>query len=233
MLDRLAEFLWEKIRCVFVDTSLENEYTAIGLPKFAFSGLKKLGASMKRTTFFFFVAIFSSVAVLQISDPAASQTTQAPPAAEEVSNKPVAELLSWMIGDWEGEGKSPGDLEFIAKMKVTPELDYQALLLSRESINKAAGGATAVKKELLVIGLDGTTKKIIMTLNTSNNFIGIYSGELKQDEIVFSLVTSQPGYVNRRTFKLIPDGTLSYVVEGATPGKEVSKLLEISFKKKL
>ena len=87
-------------------------------------------------------------------------------------------------------------------------------------------------KELIIVGFDGTTKKIVATVYDNKNTIALYVGELKTNEVVFSAATAQQGYVSRRIFKLMPDGGLSFVIEGATPGKEVSKLVEINFKKK-
>ena len=83
-----------------------------------------------------------------------------------------------------------------------------------------------------LIGLDGTTKKVVATLYDNKNRIALYVGELKQNEIDFSLATAPQGYVDRRIFRQLPDGGLNFVIEGATPGKEVSKGVEINFKKK-
>ena len=194
----------------------------------------KLGESMKKLILLFVVLLFSGLVFAQTTQQTQPATPPKPAAAPpaDTSEKPLAEVLSWLIGDWEGEGVSPGEREFIGKMSVSVQLDNQALLISRESMNKA-GGPSGGTKELMVIGIDGTTKKIVLTLNASNNFIGIYSGELKSpNEIAFNLVTSKPGYMDRRSFKLLGDGGLSFVIERAAPGKELSKMVEINFKKK-
>jgi len=157
---------------------------------------------------------------------------QTQPAQTAVATTPIAETLKWVLGTWEGEGVSPGEREFIGRMQATSELDEQGILVHRESMNKSGGPAGGLK-ELMVIAIDGTTKKIVMTVNSSNNFIGIYTGELRSaNEIVFTLVTSQAGYINRRVFKQLADGGVSFTIEGASPGKEVSKQVEINFKKK-
>ncbi|HSE41324.1 MAG TPA: hypothetical protein VLH08_11225, partial [Acidobacteriota bacterium] len=152
----------------------------------------------------------------------------APPAP--TSSQTLPELLNWMVGEWEGEGISRGEREFIGKLSSVSELDGTAVLIRRESANKE--GISGGMKELMIVGFDGTTKKIVATVYDNKNSIGLYVGELKTNEIVFNAATAQQGYISRRIFKLMPDGGLSFVSEGATPGKEVSKLVEINFKKK-
>jgi hypothetical protein len=153
-----------------------------------------------------------------------TQTTE----SSSTELKPLADTLSWLEGNWEGQGVMAGDQEFTGTMTGMRELDDEAIVLKRESMTKTQVG----RKELMVISYEATTKKIVMTLITSNNYIGIYTGELKDHEIVFTLATNQEGYVNRRSFKQLPDGGISFVIEGASPGKNISKLVEINFKKK-
>jgi hypothetical protein len=185
--------------------------------------MHKEGGFMKGYRSLMAITLFCGVAFAQ---------TQPPSPQTAIAATPIAESLRWVIGTWEGEGVSPGEREFIGRMQATVELDDQGILLRRESLNKS-GGPTGGLKELMVIAIDGTTKKIVMTVNSSNNFIGIYTGETRSpNEIVFTLVTSQAGYVNRRVFKQLADGGVSFVIEGASPGKEVSKQVEINFKKK-
>jgi len=157
----------------------------------------------------------------------AQTPTQTTPSAP-TELKPLAETLSWLEGSWEGQGVMAGEQEFSGTMTGMRELDDEAIVLKRESMTKTQAG----RKELMVISFEGTTKKIVMTLITSNNFIGIYTGELKDHEVVFTLATTQEGYVNRRNLKQLPGGGLSFIIEGASPGKNVSKLVEINFKKK-
>jgi hypothetical protein len=177
---------------------------------------------MKQKTVFLMLMVFASFAFAQ-----AQQPTQSAPA----TTKPLADTLDWLTGNWGGEGLMSGDQEFLGTMKGTRELDDEAIVLMRESMNKA-GGLSGGRKEIMVIGYEGTTKKIVMTLHTSNNFIGIYTGEMKDHEIVFTLATNQPGYVDRRSFKQLPDGGVSFIIERGAPGKNISKLVEINFKKK-
>ena len=184
---------------------------------------------MKHFLFLLTVTLFSTAVFAQV---AASSASAAPDPTAGATEKSVAESLDWMMGEWEGEGVSPGEREFIGMMSVTRELDDNAVLIRRESMNKA-GGPSGGRKEIMVIEVDGATRKIVMTVHASNHFIGIYSGEMKgSNEIVFTLVTSQPGYVNRRSFKLLGDGGVSFTIEGASPGKEVSRQVEINFRKK-
>jgi hypothetical protein len=112
-------------------------------------------------------------------------------------------------------------------------LDTAALLLSRESMNKE-GGPSGGKKEIFLIGFDSTTKKLIGTLYNNKGMIALYVGELKPVEVVFNIASPppQPGAVNRITFRQLSDGGISYFVEESAPGKEVSKTVEINFKKK-
>ena len=180
---------------------------------------------MKEKTVFLMLMIFASFAFAQ------TPKQPSPESAPAMELKPLAELLGWLAGQWEGEGVMSGDQEFIGTMKGSHELDDQAIVLMRESMSKT-GGQAGGRKEIMVIGYEGTTKKIVMTLHTSNNFIGIYTGELKDHEILFTLATNQQGYVDRRSFKLLPDGGMSFIIERASPGKNVSKFAEINFKKK-
>ncbi|HEY7162003.1 MAG TPA: hypothetical protein VH815_12125, partial [Acidobacteriota bacterium] len=116
-------------------------------------------------------------------------------------------------------------------LSAIPELDSTAVLLHRESTTKE--GLTGGLKELMIVGYDGTTKKIVGTVYSNKNAIEILVGELKSEtELLFNSVSVQQGYVSRRTYKTMPDGRLSFVIESGSPGKEVSKVVEINFKKK-
>jgi hypothetical protein len=187
---------------------------------------------MKKSIYLIILMLLASVVHAQ-TPPAqpAPPTAPAPAAAPNTSGKTLPELLNWMIGEWEGEGTSRSENQFIGKLSAIPELDATAVLLHRESTTKE--GLTGGLKELMIVGYDGTTKKIIGTVYDNKNTIALYVGELKSDtELVFNSATAQQGYVSRRTFKTMPDGRLSFVIEGASPGKEVSKVVEINFKKK-
>lgn len=185
---------------------------------------------MKKSIYLIILMLLASVIHAQ-TPPAAPAPPTAPAAAPIASGKTLPELLGWMIGEWEGEGTSRSENQFIGKLSAIPELDATAVLLHRESTTKE--GLTGGLKELMIVGYDGTTKKIIATVYDNKNTIALYVGELKSDtELVFNSATAQQGYVSRRTFKTMPDGKLSFVIEAAAPGKEVSKVVEINFKKK-
>jgi hypothetical protein len=189
---------------------------------------------MKISFLFLMVLLASGVFAQTSSTPAAPAAPAAPaptPAPAIDSGKPLSEALAFIVGTFEGEGVSRGEHEFIGKMSVTSELEGNALLLRRESMNKAGSGPSGGLQELMIIGFDGTTKKIIGTLYDNKNAIALFVGELKENELVFSSTTVQPGYVSRRIFKQLADGRLSFVTEVGSPGKEVSKLVEINFKK--
>ena len=186
-----------------------------------------------KKSFYFFISMLLALVVSAQTPPAqpAPPSAPAPAAAPSTSGKTLPELLNWMMGEWQGEGTSRSEKEFIGKLSVIQELDATALLIHRESTTKE--GLTGGLKELMVVGYDGTTKKIVATVYDNKNTIALYVGELKSDnELVFNSATAQQGYVSRRTFKTMPDGALSFVIEGAAPGKEVSKVVEINFKKK-
>ena len=183
---------------------------------------------MKRLILLLLATLFVATGFAQTPTPPPAGT--APTGSTSVTL--LADVLGFVVGTWEGEGVSRGEHEFVGKMTATTELEGNAILVRRESMNKA-GGPSGGLQELLLIGYDGSTKKIIGTLYDNKNSILLYVGEAKDKEIVFSLATSTPGYVSRRIFRLNPDGTLVFQVEGATPGKEVSKMVEINFKKKM
>lgn len=199
-------------------------------PKASQENISTVGVSMKRVLW-----MLSVVTLLAGTAYAQEQAQTPPPTAQQAppgttEGKQLSELLSWMVGQWEGKGIAQGDREFVARMTVTSELDGTAVMLHRESMSP--DGAAASTKEIMIVGYDGTTKKIVGTIYRSNNVIGLYVGELKQNGIVFSAATAQPGYVDRREFRLNPDGTVLFTIEGATPGKEVSRLVEITFQKR-
>jgi hypothetical protein len=184
---------------------------------------------MKEKTLVLICLFFAGFAFAQT--PAETQT--APSATPPASDQPLADLLGWMSGNWQGEGLMAGTQEFVSELEVTKELDNQALLFQRESMSKEADLAGG-KKEIMVIGYEGATKKILLSVHSSNNSLLIYSGELKgNNEIVFSLVlpATQPGYTYRRVFKLLPNGNLSFSIETATPDKALSKTVEINYVK--
>jgi hypothetical protein len=187
---------------------------------------------MKKSIYLIVLMLLASVIYAQTppAQPAPPTTPAQTAPPPNTSGKTLPELLSWMMGEWEGDGTSRSEKEFIGKLSVIPELDSTALLIHRESTTKE--GLTGGLKELMIIGYDGTTKKIVATVYDNKNTIALYVGELKSpNELAFNSATAQQGYVSRRTFKTMPDG-LSFVIEGASPGKEVSKVVEINFKKK-
>jgi hypothetical protein len=187
---------------------------------------------MKQKTLFLVFMIFASFAFGQTQTPPATTPPATTPAPVS-EDKPLADVLGWVVGNWEGEGVMSGDQEFLGTMKANKELDDQAIVMLRESMNKA-GGPSGGRKELMIITYEGSTKKIILTLHTSNNFTGIFTGEYKNNEILFSLAIPAPqaGYVNRRSFKMLPDGGLAFIIESGSPEKAVGKVVEINFKKK-
>jgi len=145
--------------------------------------------------------------------------------------KPLSESLEWLLGEWEGEGVSRGDQTFTGKMSVTSELDGMAIMIKRESSSKTSNLVGGLK-EISFIGVDGTTGKIVMTLYDNKNHIGLYVGEIKSTEVVFSTAVSQPGSVDRRILRQTTGG-IAFVKEEAAPGKSVTKTAEITFKKKI
>jgi hypothetical protein len=187
------------------------------------------GVSMKKSIYLIILMLLAPVIYAQ-TPPAQPAPPATPAPVASTSGKTLPELLNWMMGEWEGEGTSRGDKEFIGKLSVIPELDATSLLIHRESTTKE--GLTGGLKELMVIGYDGTTKKIVGTIYDNKNTIGLYVGESKTDEIVFTQAYLQPGYVSRLIFKLMPDGRMTFIREGSAPGKEISKSVEINFKKK-
>lgn len=218
----------------FVDTKIENKYTSIcpkkGLPELLSFMIFRVGESMKKSVFLVFLFLASVCFAQTQSTPPAPATppaTTPPPTAAPAT---IAEGLNWLIGTWEGEGKSRG-VEFLGKLTVTEELDGMGVLANRISTTKT-GDPTGGLKELFLIGFDGTTKKIVATLYDNKSAIALFVGEIKNKEVDFSLAQAQAGYANHRIFQLKEDGTLYFLIEGSSPGKEVSKLVEVTFTKK-
>jgi hypothetical protein len=185
------------------------------------------GDLMKKLIFTFAILAFSSFVFAQGTTPNA-----APPAANQAVNRPLPEVLGWMVGQWEGEGVAR-DQQFVGRMTVVADLDNTILIITRESLNKdqtIAGGL----KEKMMVGVDGTTKKIVETIYDNKNHIALFLGELKQNEIDFSPIPGQlqPGYASQRIFRLLPDGGLTFSIQEASPGKPLTKTVEINFKKK-
>jgi hypothetical protein len=188
---------------------------------------------MKRFVIFFALTILASHTFAQTPAPSTQTPPATPTAPANPAGQSVKDTLGWIAGEWEGEGVSRGEREFIGKLSAQFELDDEALLLKRESMNKQGTGPSGGLKELMLIGIDGTTKKMIMTTYTNNDFIGLYVGEVKGSDVVFNSTTAASGYTDRRTFKRLPDGSLSFFTEGGGGGKPVSKIVEINFKKKM
>lgn len=179
---------------------------------------------MKRNSLLLIMIFFSGIVLAQ-------GQTAATPAAPD-AGKPLTELLGFMSGNWEGDGVSRGEHAFIGKLTVTSELEGNALLIRRESMNKE-GGPSGGLQELMIIGYEGSTKKIVGTLYDNKNNIGLYVGEVSGNQIVLSRTAIAAGYVDRRTIKLLPEGELSFVGEFGSPEAPVSKVVEINFKKKM
>lgn len=180
---------------------------------------------MKRNSLLLIMIFFSGIVMAQ------GQSTPAAPAAP-AAGKPLAEILGFMSGNWEGDGVARGEHAFVGKLTVTSELEGNALLMRRESMNKE-GGPSGGLQELMIIGYEGSTKKIVGTLYDNKNNIGLYVGEVSGDQIVLSRTAIAAGYVDRRTIKLLPEGVLSFVGEFGSPEAPVSKVVEINFKKKM
>jgi len=172
-----------------------------------------------------FLAMFASLEVVDSETPASEAY------AQDVTGKPLSESLGWLLGEWEGEGVSRGDQTFTGKMSVTSQLDGTVIQINRESMSKTSNLVGGLK-EISLIGVDGTTGKIVMTLYDNKNHIGLYVGELRSTEIIFSTAVSQPGFVDRRILKQTTEG-IAFVKEEGAPGKSVSTSAEISFKKKI
>lgn len=177
---------------------------------------------LKRIIFPLVVFVFVSLGTLFAEEPQANSTT--------TEAKLLADTLGWMMGDWDGTGTTTGGREFLGKLSVAPELDNASVILHRESMNKA-GGPSGGLKEVMMIGYDGTTKKIVGVTYDTNYNISLYVGELNGDDLIFNSAVTQPGYVARRTFHKTADG-INFTVETGSPGKEVTKTIEINFKKK-
>lgn len=154
-----------------------------------------------------------------------------PQSATTAENKMLSDSLSWLLGDWEGSGTTSGGREFLGQLSAGAELDHSAVLIRRESMNKT-GGPSGGLKELMVIGFDGTTKKVVGVTYDTNNNISLYVGDVQEKQVVFNSAVAQPGFVLRRTFQLKDDGTVNFFTETGSPGKEVTKVIEINFKKK-
>jgi hypothetical protein len=177
------------------------------------------------------MALFATVAFAQNPPSTPPSPAPAAPAPAAGGTKLLADVLAFMSGNWEGDGIARGEHEFVGRMSVTSELEGNALLIRRESMNKAGGPAGGLQ-EMMIIGYDGTTKKIVGTVYDNKNNIYLYVGESKEGEIDFSLATAPPGSTYRRIYKSLPDGGLSFVMESGAAGQEVSKVVEINFKKK-
>src|SRR5262245_60897107 len=133
------------------------------------------GVSMKKSIYFIVLMSLASVVYAQ-TPPAQPAPPAAPaPAAPSTSGKTLPELLNWMMGEWQGDGTSRSENQLIGKLSVIPELDATAVLLHRESTTKE--GLTGGLKELMIVGYDGTTKKIIATVYDNKNTIALYVGE--------------------------------------------------------
>src|SRR5574339_108470 len=119
------------------------------------------GVSMKKSIYLIVLMSLLSTVYAQ-TPPAPPAAPTAPAPAPTTSGKTLPELLAWMMGEWEGEGTSRSENQFIGKLSAIPELDSTALLIHRESTTKE--GLTGGLKELMIVGYDGTTKKIVGTV---------------------------------------------------------------------
>jgi hypothetical protein len=183
---------------------------------------------MKKILILFAIVLVSALAVAQTTQTA---PTPAVPGRAQAKDRTLAEILDWMMGSWEGQGVARG-MQFQGRMSVVSELDGTTVLLTRESMDKN-GDPSGGLKELMVVGYDPNTKKIVATIFDNKSNISWYSGDLKEGQLDLSLVTQATGYVGHRVLRQLPDGAVGLTIEGATPGKQVAKWVEISFKKKM
>ncbi len=173
---------------------------------------------MKKSFFLIVLCMVSSMVFAQTT------TTTPAPAPAAQSEKTLADVLGWMIGTWEGEGVS-GTSQLRGKMSISPRVDGAAVLVERE------GGEG--KKELWVIGYDATSKKLLAVLYDNRGSVTYFTGDIKENQIDLTLTTQAAGYSKHCQFRLLPEGNVGLMIEGSTPGKPVTKWVELTFKKKI
>ncbi len=174
---------------------------------------------MKTTTFVVLLVILLAAPIHQFvfSQTASQKKTAAivPPA--------LSGTLSWLIGDWEGEGIQ-GGIAFISYLSVATLLDGTVLQVNRAS--------SSGLKEMMLLGYDSASKKHVGMLYDSRNHIGLFSCELKGKDVSLDQIGLPQGFISKRMFQLLEDGKIFFYIERSEPGQAAAKSVEITFQKK-
>lgn len=144
--------------------------------------------------------------------------------SETMTGPYLGRSLSWMLGKWQGEGKR-GGITFSSELEVSSILDETGLLLKRDS----SGGY----QEVMLLGYDMNSQKNVATLYDNRYHTGLYTCDISVNELSCSQVVSIQGYASERKYRLAMDGNLVFSIETKDPQKEVHKVLEVAFKKKI
>src|SRR5262249_8973684 len=99
----------------FVDRKNETKYTSLCPKPHSLLSLHMSlqGERMKQVLIFFsLLVLFAPFVSSQTAQTPPTPPAQTPPPA----NQTISDVLKWMIGSWEGSGKSRGDHEFLSKL---------------------------------------------------------------------------------------------------------------------
>jgi hypothetical protein len=167
---------------------------------------------MKKTQFILLIA-----GLLLFHLQAYSQQTQ------EAQAVMVAQSLSWMVGNWQGDAQQ-GGTAYSSSLVIKDNLDGTVLLADRDT----TGGF----KELMVFGFDKASAKYVMTDFDNQKHIALFSCEFSDGQIACTQITAPSGYQSKRTIRRVDPTTIAFMIEGAKSGEQMAKQIEISYRKK-
>lgn len=173
-------------------------------------------------------AAFATTLILfaQVQPPAPS-----PEAAEKMK------ALSFLVGEWEGEGSmrmGPGEPEKASvKESIKLKLSGLAILLEGRGTRKdAAGKEDVVHESLGIISWDGQAKKYVMHAVTARAGSIMPDVQISDKKLVWSFKTPQGAHI-RYTITIGPDGKWNEIGEFSPDGNSWNKFFEMLLTKKI
>jgi hypothetical protein len=135
----------------------------------------------------------------------------------------VAQNLSWMIGNWQGDGQQ-GGISYSSSLLVKGDLDGTVVIADRDT----TGGF----KEAILIGFDKGSSKYVATVFDSQKHIALFGCDLSSGQIACSQLTAPSGFQSKRTLRLGDPNTIVFTIEGGKTGEQMAKTIEITYHKK-
>jgi hypothetical protein len=146
-----------------------------------------------------------------------ASTLAAPCLAADAASE-VLSPLSFLLGDWEGQGGgAPGEAS--GSFSFTPELQGRVILRTNHADYPATGGKPAFRHDLMVLHAADDGKLRADYYDSEGHVIRYSASVPGEGQLTLVSDPASAGPRFRLTYKLKADGTLDGSFEMAPPGK--------------